>query len=103
MISAFTKGTSKGFFSRFFALSNEELVKECDKIVEKIIRPTLQKEGSDIIFHGIEDGCAVISLEGEASICDCEKCSAIPTEVLQLFQHFYPEITTIRKKLDYED
>lgn len=103
MLASFSKTPAKGIFSRFFALSKEQLVKECDEIIEKVVRPTLQQEGSDIIFHGIEDDCAVITLEGEAAICDCEKCSAIPSEVLQLFQHYYPEITTIRRKLDYED
>ena len=103
MLSEFAKTPAKGIFARFFALTNEQLVKECDEIIDKVVRPTLQKDGSDIIFHGIEDGCAIISLEGEAAICDCEKCTSIPAEVLQLFQHYYPEITTIRRKLDYED
>ncbi|OHT16311.1 NifU-like domain containing protein [Tritrichomonas foetus] len=91
--------------SRFFGKQPiENVIKECDEIIEKVIRPVLQRDGSDVVFHTIQDGCAVITLEGEAAICDCEKCTAIPEEILQVFQQYFPDdITAIRRKLDYED
>lgn len=96
--------TISQFSLRFFSKSIEEIEKKCDEIVEKVISPALQKEGSDIIFHGIKDKCAIITLEGEASLCKCEQCTAIPNEVLQAFQKCFPEdITSIRQKLDFED
>ena len=103
MLSFFKPSFRSLSLARFFSRSINEIEKECDKILDKVVRPILQKDGSDVVFHGIKDGCAIITLEGEAGVCDCDECANIPKEILQIFQQYLPEITSIRKKLDYEE
>ncbi|KAH0786062.1 NifU-like domain containing protein [Histomonas meleagridis] len=95
---------SQNFLGLFFAsTAKPEIEKKVDEIIEKIIRPVLLKEGSDIEFHGIQDDCAVITLSGNASIPDVDEAVDLKQEIADVIKLQIPEITRVREKMLFED
>ena len=76
----------------------------CDEVFRKLIEPVLEAEGTDVIFHGIHDDCAVITLDGNASTVTADLDDKdLPKEILEILQEHVPEVKAIRQKQIWED
>jgi Fe-S cluster biogenesis protein NfuA len=84
-------------------IAKKGIEQRCDEIFETVIRPILIQEGSDVIFHGIKDDCAIISLHGNAETVRAEHDDSLPEEILEVLKAKVPEVKYIRKKFLFED
>lgn len=100
---AFLRGSSSSF-GRFFAGAVKTLEERCDEVFRKVIEPVLEAEGTDVIFHGLQDDCAVITLDGNAStVTKLLDDKDLPKEILEIIQQHVPEVKAIRQKQIWED
>jgi Fe-S cluster biogenesis protein NfuA len=92
-------------FGRFFTQAVQKSVDDrCEELFEKVIRPVLIEEGSDVLFHGVKDGCAIITIQGMAETIRSETTDeSLPEEILAVLQTKVPEVKYIRKKFLFED
>ena len=93
-----------GGLKRFFAVNVKEIEKRCDEVFKTLIEPVLEKEGTYLTFHGIEnDNCAVISLDGDALTDEgMLRDRDMPDQILRVLQVKVPEVQRIRHKFIME-
>lgn len=101
---AFLGKSSCGLGRQFATAVKRTIEERCDEIFRKVIEPVLEAEGTDVIFHGLQDDCAVITLDGNASTVTADLDDKdLPKEILEILQEHVPEVKAIRQKQIWED
>ena len=93
----------KDTFWDFFADAGKCIDERCDEVFRTIIDPVLEKEGTEVIFHGVKDDCAIIEINGNAATVTEEWDQTLSDEILEILQKHVPEVKYIRRKLLFED
>lgn len=93
-------GVRPGFFARLFSKTIDE---RCDEIFRTKIDPVVEAQGTEVLFHGVQDGCAVITITGNAETVTAERDQKLPEEILAILQQEVPEVKEIRRKQIWED
>jgi len=70
---------------------DDETTVKLKELISEMIRPEIQKDGGDLVFHGVEDGWVKLQLTGS-----CVGCPS-STETLQggidgLLKHYLPDL-----------
>ena len=78
--------------------SNEEIIKEIMKVLDKI-RPYLNSEGGDIDFVKFEDGIVYVKMMGA-----CQDCGALDSTLTDgveaLLMEYVPEVIGVRNVVE---
>lgn len=78
--------------------TNEEILKEIDKVLEKI-RPYLNSEGGDIEMLKFEDGIVYVKMMG--ACVDCGALDSTLTDGVEaLLMEYVPEVIGVKNVID---
>ncbi|MBY7648990.1 MAG: NifU family protein [Candidatus Liberibacter europaeus] len=78
-----------------FATIDSVVVTRIKDILDKHVRPAVAKDGGDIVFKGYKDGIVFLTMMGSCSGCP-SATSTIKYGVMNLLNHFVPEVNDIR-------
>ena len=76
--------------------SNEEVAKHINEIIDRQIQPSVEMHGGVVTLEKYEDGIATMFMSGACSGC-ASSSYTLQQGILQLLQHYIPEVKNIAK------
>ena len=76
--------------------TNEEIIFDIENIIENQIQPSVAMHGGVVSLHSYKDGIATMFMSGACSGCASSDYT-LQQGILQLLQHYIPEIKDIQK------
>lgn len=80
--------------------TDEEIIKQINGLIEARIKPAIQQDGGDIVFHGFDKGIVYVELQG-----NCVGCAyalvTLKEGVEKLLRSYIPEVKEV-KSIDKE-
>lgn len=74
---------------------DREIVKRICELLDTRVRPTVARDGGDIIFHGFCNGVVLLRLQGSCSGCP-SATATLKNGVENLLRHYIPEVTAVQ-------
>lgn len=65
----YTANTTNNINQDELNTEDRQLVEDIQQVLEEKVRPTLQADGGDVIFHRYKDGVVILSMVGACSSC----------------------------------
>eukprot|EP00474_Spongospora_subterranea_P003988 CRZ04446.1 hypothetical protein [Spongospora subterranea] len=72
------------------------LIKE---LIETRIRPYVQEDGGDIVYHGFRDGYVMVQLQGSCVGCPSSSLT-LKSGIESMLKHYCPEIKGVNEFVD---
>ncbi len=78
------------------AVEKQEAIEKIESLINLRIKPLLQQDGGDIVFHDFDDsGIVHVELTGACSGCP-HASETLKNVVFETLQYFVPEVTGIK-------
>ena len=75
---------------------DEDIIRDINDIIKRQIQPSVEMHGGVVILEKYEDGVATMFMSGACSGCASSDYT-LQQGILQLLQHYIPEIKNIQK------
>jgi Fe-S cluster biogenesis protein NfuA len=80
---------------------DDEVVAAIKELLDTRIRPMVQEDGGDILFHKFEDGVVYLKLQGSCTGCP-SSVDTLKGGVENMLMHYIPEVEEVRQVTDDE-
>jgi len=67
------------------------------RLLDEKVRPAVEQDGGDIVFHSFEDGIVYLTLKGACAGCP-SATATLKMGVERMLKHFIPEVREVRQK-----
>ncbi|GBP10201.1 NFU1 iron-sulfur cluster scaffold homolog, mitochondrial [Eumeta japonica] len=81
---------------------DDDIVMMIKELLDSRIRPTVQKDGGDIIFMGYDEGIVKLKLQGSCSSCP-SSIVTLKNGVENMLQFYIPEVKGVEQVYDAVD
>ena len=75
--------------------ADSETIVMIKQILDTRVRPAVEQDGGDIVFHGFEDGIVSLHLRGACAGCP-SATATLKQGVENLLKHYVPSVTEVR-------
>uniref|UniRef100_A0A8C6S9X0 NFU1 iron-sulfur cluster scaffold homolog, mitochondrial n=1 Tax=Neogobius melanostomus TaxID=47308 RepID=A0A8C6S9X0_9GOBI len=80
---------------------DDEVVAMIKELLDTRIRPTVQEDGGDVVFHGFEDGVVKLKLEGSCTSCP-SSIVTLKNGIQNMLQFYVPEVDSVEQVKEEE-
>ena len=81
---------------------DDEVVVAIKELLESRIRPMVQEDGGDIIFHNFNNGIVYLKLQGSCTSCPSSS-DTLKGGVENMLMHYIPEVISVEQIKDEGD
>ncbi|XP_076006755.1 NFU1 iron-sulfur cluster scaffold homolog, mitochondrial [Genypterus blacodes] len=81
---------------------DDEVVAMIKELLDTRIRPTVQEDGGDVVYHGFEDGIVKLKLHGSCTSCP-SSIVTLKNGIQNMLQFYVPEVESVEQVKDEED
>lgn len=71
------------------------VIAQIKELLETRVRPAVNRDGGDIVFHGFSDGVVTLYLQGACAGCPSSTMT-LKMGIENLLRHYVPEVTEVR-------
>ncbi|QLC22227.1 NifU family protein [Parasphingopyxis sp. CP4] len=72
-----------------------EIVAQIRELIDTRVRPTVARDGGDIVYRGFQQGKVFLQMQGACSGCP-SSTATLKQGIEQLLKHYVPEVTEVR-------
>ena len=76
--------------------TDEEIIRDINDIIKRQVQPAVEMHGGVVTLEKYEDGVATMFMSGACSGCASSEYT-LQQGILQLLQHYIPEIKNVQK------
>ena len=76
--------------------TDKQIISEIEDLIRRQIQPSVEMHGGEVSLHSYKDGIATMFMSGACSGCASSDYT-LQQGILQLLQHYIPEIKDIQK------
>ncbi|XDV48495.1 hypothetical protein PO909_017900 [Leuciscus waleckii] len=75
---------------------DDEVVAMIKELLDTRIRPTVQEDGGDVLYHGFEDGIVKLKLQGSCTSCP-SSIITLKSGIQNMLQFYVPEVEGVEQ------
>lgn len=81
---------------------DDDTVAMIKELLDTRIRPTVQEDGGDIIYHSFDDGVVKLKMQGSCTSCPSSTVT-LKNGVQNMLQFYIPEVVAVEQVIDETD
>ncbi|KAK9126413.1 hypothetical protein Scep_015259 [Stephania cephalantha] len=83
---------------------DSETVAMIKELLETRIRPAVQDDGGDIVYHGFDPETGIVKLKMQGACSGCPSSSVtLKSGIENMLMHYVPEVKGVEQELDDEE
>jgi Fe-S cluster biogenesis protein NfuA len=93
-----TSGAPASLDAEEFDPADAEIVEQIKELLETRVRPSVARDGGDIIFRGFEGSTGTVFLKMQGSCAGCPSSTAtLKNGIENMLKHYIPEVTAVEQ------